>query len=156
MERVVARRLEHAEVLEEGNDGAIFGAGAVGPFVDLVGVDADRDEEPELPREDAEPRGGTDEGGTDEDEIPRALPPRKPREETRVVMVHDIRANEVRADDRSFDSAIGVFEPVDDAGEKIGEHDEAEDLGEGEECGAHGRRGFSTVSGGVNFLTGTR
>ena len=43
---VVVRRLEQADVLKEGDDGAVFPAGAVGPFVDFVCVGADDGEEP--------------------------------------------------------------------------------------------------------------
>ena len=54
MEPVVMRCLQDAPILQRGDQPAVFCAGAVRPFVDLVGVDAERDEEPQLPRHHAE------------------------------------------------------------------------------------------------------
>lgn len=139
----MARGLEDADVLEERNYRAVFRARAVRPFVNLVGVDANEDEEPKLPREDTAPPCGAEDRAAEEDEIPRTLPPREAREETGVVVVDDVGANKERADDGGMLGAVGVFEPVDDAGEEVGEGDEADDLGEREEERAHGWDGFS-------------
>ena len=47
--RVVGRRLEHAVALQGRDEPAVLGPGAVRPLVELVGVDADQDDEPGHP-----------------------------------------------------------------------------------------------------------
>lgn len=48
---VVAGGLQEADVLEEGDEPAVFWAGAVGPFVHFVGIATYKGEEPEVPGE---------------------------------------------------------------------------------------------------------
>jgi len=57
---MLPRRLQHVDVLEEGNDWADLCAGHVRPFVNLVRVDVNHDEERQLPAKVAEPRRPAD------------------------------------------------------------------------------------------------
>lgn len=54
MDGVVAGGLQEADVLEEGDEPAVFLSCAVGPFVHFVGIAAHEGEEPEVPGEAAE------------------------------------------------------------------------------------------------------
>ena len=125
---VVVRRLEQADVLEEGDDGAVFPAGAVGPFVDFVGVGGDGGEEPRLPAEKAELPRDEEEDGGEGDEVPRALPPGVARHVARQVVVDDVGAANGGADERGVFADVGVFEPVDDAREEVSTGEHKDDL----------------------------
>ena len=127
---VVSRCLEEADALEEGDDGAVFLAGAVGPFVDFVGGGDDGGEEPRLPAEKAEFPNDEQEDGGDGDRVPRALPPCVARHLSREVVVDDVVAANRGADERGVFADVGVFEPVDDPRDEVGAGEHKEDLQE--------------------------
>ena len=96
--------------------------------MDLVGVDADQHEEPDLPGQHIAPGRHADDRRPDEQQVPRAAPPVELGEVPRVVVVDDVRLDEVGAHDRGVLGAVGVFEPMDDAGHEVGEEDGADGL----------------------------
>jgi hypothetical protein len=49
--RMVLRVLQQLDVLQKGNDGAIFFARAVRPFVKLIGIRAQNGKHPDFPRQ---------------------------------------------------------------------------------------------------------
>lgn len=125
---VVSRCLEEADALEEGDDGAVFFAGAVGPFVDFVGGGDDGGEEPCLPAEKAEFPNDEEEDGGDGDRFSGALPPCVARHLSRQVVVDDVVAANRGADERGVFADVGVFEPVDDARDEVGAGEHKDDL----------------------------
>lgn len=128
VEAVVLGGLEDVPVLEEGNETAVFLAGAVGPLVDFIGIDAEGDEEAELPAEEAERPGGEEEQCAHEHEVARAVPPRQMGEEAGVVVVDDVGSDEEGPDEGRIFREVGVFSPVDDAGDKVGDGGDEDDL----------------------------
>ena len=103
--------------------------------MDFVGVDAEGNEEAELPAEETEGPRDEEHRGADEGEVPGTLPPGHVGEEARVVVVDDIGPDEERPDDRGVFREIGVFGPVDDAGDEVGEGGDEDDLERGAEDG---------------------
>ena len=137
VQRVLPRSLQDPAVLEERDNSAVLGARLVRPFMNLVRVDAQEHEEPDLPGEHARPSGYSDQQCTDQQEVPGALPPGQFSEEARVVVVDDVRPDYQRAEYRGVLGAVGVFQPMKDAGQEISQQDDAEGLEQDQE-GVHG------------------
>jgi len=87
VQRVLARRLENPAILEKRDERADLGARHVRPFMDLVRVDAENREEPDVPGEHVGPGGAADDQGAEEQQVPGALPPGQFGEEAGVMMV---------------------------------------------------------------------
>ena len=137
VQAMLARRLEQMDVLEERDDATVLGPRLVGPLVDLVGVGADGDEQPDMPGEHASPGGGPDEDDAEEHEVPGALPPIEFREMPRIVMVDDIGTDHQRANQRRGFRAVSILQPMDEAGDEVSEHDDPDGLGADEDERAH-------------------
>lgn len=145
VESVVARGLEEVPVLELGDEPAVFGAGAVRPLVDFVGVDAEDGEPDELPAEEAAGPSAEEQEGAGEEQVAGTLPPGEAREVAREVVVHDVGADEERADDGCVLGEVGVFGPVHEAGDEVGQRgdeDDLQELQEGREEEVHGSGGL--------------
>ena len=128
VECMLPGRLQHVDVLEEGDDGANLCTGHMRPLVNLVRVDVNQDKQPQLPTEVAEPSRPAQNHHPKQQEVPRALPPVILREEPRVVVVNNVWLDHQRADYGSFLGAVGVFQPMDEASHKISQHDDAQRL----------------------------
>ena len=72
---MLPRGLEDPAVLQERDDSAVLGPRLVRPFMNLVRIDAQEYEEPDVPGEYASPGGPADDQCADEQEVPGALPP---------------------------------------------------------------------------------
>ena len=112
MHRMMLRRLQQPDVLQEGDEPAVFLPGAVRPFVDFVGVRADNNKQPYVPRQQIQAPRDQNDGGRKEREVPGALPPSVPRHVAGQVMVDDIRLTHERPDQWRVFPHIGVFRPM--------------------------------------------
>ena len=138
VQRVLPRTQEDPAILQAGHEGTDLGARLVRPFVHLVGVDADDHEEPDLPRQRVQPGRPAEDRGSDEQEVPGALPPAEPGEVPGMVVVDDIRLDQQRADQRGFLGPISVLQPVNQTRDEVGQQDDAEGLQGDEQCRMHG------------------
>ena len=87
--------------------------------MNLIGVDAQENEEPDMPGEHAGPGSAADDERTNEEEVPGALPPGQLGEEARIVVMDDVGPDGQRADDWGILGAVGVLQPMDEAGQEI-------------------------------------
>lgn len=134
MDGVMAGGLQEADVLEEADEPAVFATGAVGPFVDFVGVAADDGEEDNVPGEETEQGGGEGHEGHGDEEVAVALPPGVAGHAAGQMMVLDIGAADPLAHPGCVLADVSVFDPVDEAGGEIGGEDDGYHLqGEGDE-----------------------
>ncbi len=129
MQPVVTRRLQEANVLEPGDDPAVFRARAVRPL-NLVRIHGERDEDDDLPGQQMQPCCGAENGQAGKEQLVGALPPTQLGEISREVMVHDVWLYNGGADHWRVLIEIRVLNPVDGAGNKIGESDSEDEFGD--------------------------
>jgi hypothetical protein len=128
MARMVARRLDEANALKKRDKRPVLGRCAVGPLMDLVGVGAKNYEQPDFPgKVTAEPGNGQNHQA-EARQVPRAMKPTVPGEIARVMVMQDIGFRDEPASDRPVLLSVGIFEPMEKAGEKVGHQHRSDNL----------------------------
>lgn len=105
--------------------------------MDFIGVGGDDDKEPYGPGKHAEGPGTEYDCAGNKKKIPRTLPPTQAGEVAWVVMVDDIGAGDERAEDGCVFASVGVFDPMDEAGDKVGQQDGGQNFKKNEWEGLH-------------------
>src|SRR5262245_10317921 len=128
MTRMMARRLDQADTLEQGNYGTVFYRCPVRPFVDLVGVDSQEDDQPDLPGEQTAEPSHRQYPQSKTQQQPRTLKPSVTREIARVVVMQDVWFCDKPASNRPVLVAIGILEPVKQARKEVGHQHHSDEL----------------------------
>ncbi len=100
------------------------------PFVDFVRIAGHDGEEPHMPCQAAKQRGSQHQQAHREQQIPVALPPVLLCHVARQMMMQCVRAAKRAPHERRVFTDVGVFDPMDDAGNEVGGKNNGEDLDE--------------------------
>ncbi|HEV8581641.1 MAG TPA: hypothetical protein VGX68_21445 [Thermoanaerobaculia bacterium] len=119
--RVMSGRLEDAAVVEEIHQPWIFGARPMRPLVELVGVDADGNDQDDLPLESADGCGAGENEPTQDEQNIGALEPGVAREFGGIVVVEDVGLRNQPSCHRPMRLTVGVLEPMKQTREKVGQ-----------------------------------
>ena len=120
---VMARRLDQPNSLEERNEASVLRLGSVRPFMNLVCINAQNHEEPNVPGQGAEAPRYENNQSAQAEQVPRTLPPIVASEIPRVLVMQDVRFGNQASGDRPLLAAIGILQPVEKPGDKIREQD---------------------------------
>jgi hypothetical protein len=116
---VMFGRLQDAQVLQPGNDAAVFFARTMRPFVKLIRVGAQQRKEPDRPRQTIQLPGDEHGNGGEQDQIPRTLPPAMAGHVAWKMVMNGVGPPDQAADERRVFTDIRVFEPENAARDKL-------------------------------------
>ncbi len=107
-------RLNEADVLEDRNEAAVFPAAPMRPLVNLVGVDADGDDQYDLPDQAVQQPRHKECDTPHHQENVRALEPGVSREVGWLMMVEDVGPSDQLPGDRPMLPSVGILQPVEE------------------------------------------
>lgn len=120
--------LQDAQVMQQGNEAAIFLPGAVGPLVEFIGIGGQAGKKRHFPSQAVQAPGDEQKQPGNQNQFPGTLPPRMPRQVTGVMMMNDVGTPYQATEQWCVFTKVGVFKPMDHAGHKFGREDRSDEF----------------------------
>jgi len=119
MARMMTRRLEKANAVEEIDNDSVLRRRAMSPFVKLICVGTQDYKQPDLPCQQSTSPRDSQNDAAETDQVPRASKPIVASEVARVMMMKNIGFGDKSPGDGPILVAVGIFKPMNKSRYKV-------------------------------------